>query len=481
LFLKNDMSELEQNVVSEVANENNNVSGSNVTLKLDVHNETENDSEEVKPSEEVEVAETNELKNEEGNIKVEEDEDDEDNGSEEDEDEEEGEKDEEGEKEGSEVAEEKVENNESLLAVVEEMEAEQERFSEEGEQEKDQYDDEDSEDEVESDEDEPRFPSYDRNQLVREYNKAVAEREALTNRNNNAQHKIAEMMKRRKGEDVPQEAGGDAEQEQTYVKTLMNLETLMRQSDEERAENASIIGEYKEMVQEKEQQVEQDVLGANQFKKKAVVKATFLNGRVITTAAINQLESNEKCKSAAVSVVRLENIKLKNQVEKLTQKLRKKEELAEGLHLIDFEQLKIENQTYNEKIEERNEELLKLRKKITETVQVLTHIKEKLEFIEEENLDTKHTLKVVEKQLALKRDVINGTKRARDDLRLANRRLNLKMGLLGMDDLLEDYEVSYDEDAEIQQKIGDLKVRYAELTLNIRKVKQKIKLAERSK
>ena len=34
------------------------------------------------------------------------------------------------------------------------------------------------------------------------------------------------------------------------------------------------------------------------------------------------------------------------------------EELAEGLHLIDFEQLKIENQTYNEKIEERNEVIL---------------------------------------------------------------------------------------------------------------------------
>ena len=46
-----------------------------------------------------------------------------------------------------------------------------------------------------------------------------------------------------------------------------------------------------------------------------------------------------------------------------------------GLHLIDFEQLKIENQTLNEKIEERNEELLKLRKKTTTTVQVLTHLK----------------------------------------------------------------------------------------------------------
>lgn len=42
------------------------------------------------------------------------------------------------------------------------------------------------------------------------------------------------------------------------------------------------------------------------------------------------------------------------------------------LHLIDFEQLKIENQTVNEKIEERNEELLKLRKKNTTTVQVGT-------------------------------------------------------------------------------------------------------------
>lgn len=39
------------------------------------------------------------------------------------------------------------------------------------------------------------------------------------------------------------------------------------------------------------------------------------------------------------------------------------------LHLIDFEQLKIENQTINEKIEERNEELVRLRKKNTTMVQ----------------------------------------------------------------------------------------------------------------
>ena len=38
-----------------------------------------------------------------------------------------------------------------------------------------------------------------------------------------------------------------------------------------------------------------------------------------------------------------------------------------GLHMIDYEQLKIENQTYNEKVEERNEDLLKFNAKINST------------------------------------------------------------------------------------------------------------------
>lgn len=58
------------------------------------------------------------------------------------------------------------------------------------------------------------------------------------------------------------------------------------------------------------------------------------------------------------------------------------EQLAEGLHMIDFEQLKINNVDLNEKIEERNEDILKLKRKVTATVQVLTHVKEKLQFLQ---------------------------------------------------------------------------------------------------
>ena len=76
---------------------------------------------------------------------------------------------------------------------------------------------------------------------------------------------------------------------------------------------------------------------------------------IISSQDVDQYFINESRKEEEVMKVRLENIKLKNKLKKKEQQLKSKEELAEGLHMIDFQQLKIENQTYNEKIEERNE------------------------------------------------------------------------------------------------------------------------------
>ena len=50
--------------------------------------------------------------------------------------------------------------------------------------------------------------------------------------------------------------------------------------------------------------------------------------------------------------------------------------------MLDFEQLKISNMDIGEKVEERNEDIGKLTDKIRDTVQVLTHVKEKLNFLQ---------------------------------------------------------------------------------------------------
>lgn len=169
---------------------------------------------------------------------------------------------------------------------------------------------------------------------------------------------------------------------------------------------------------------------------------------------------------------------MKHRIQKLDASLKAQEELAEGLHLIDFEQLKIENQTYNEKIEERNEELQKLRRKVTNTVQVLSQVKEKLQFVEAENQGQKVQLMAVESLVAQNRDILTRTKQARDKLRIDNQRLQQKCGLLGNTLLLRDFEEKVDAAEILKEKLEILKRRHAGLSLTCNGIKKKIKGAK---
>jgi cell division septum initiation protein DivIVA len=108
--------------------------------------------------------------------------------------------------------------------------------------------------------------------------------------------------------------------------------------------------------------------------------------------------------------------------------------------MIDFEQLKIENQTLNEKIEERNEELAKLKRKKTVTVQVLTHVREKLRFIEKSNAVIRTELEDLENQTLNMRSVLTDTKRDRDRFKIENKELRRQQGFATSDLLLVDYE-----------------------------------------
>ncbi len=68
--------------------------------------------------------------------------------------------------------------------------------------------------------------------------------------------------------------------------------------------------------------------------------------------------------------------------------------------MIDFEQLRINNVDLNEKIEDRNEEIHKLQKKVTSTVQVLAHLKEKLQFVQVQNLGKEAQLRELDQEVA---------------------------------------------------------------------------------
>ncbi|KAL2079462.1 hypothetical protein ACEWY4_025206 [Coilia grayii] len=308
------------------------------------------------------------------------------------------------------------------------------------------------------------------------------EREKINQHNTQLQFKLVEYFRRKTGDDPKPERESNkavSDQEQRFQKYIDIMEDLKNQHRRNAEQHQQQAEELREQVQKKLEQVERE-WNAFMEQKHGVGVAVLSRrlGKQAAQAEIEQIQAAEQRREKELVAVRLENIKLKSMTRKFEAALRAKEELAEGLHLIDFEQLKIENQTYNEKIEERNEELLKLRKKITGTVQVLTHVKEKLQFVQVENQTKRVQLAEVEAQVAQKRDTLTRSKQARDSLRMDNLRLRQRCGLLGNETLLRDFEETVDSSEALEQRLEMLKRRHAELILKCAGVKKKLEQAK---
>lgn len=183
-------------------------------------------------------------------------------------------------------------------------------------------------------------------------------------------------------------------------------------------------------------------------------------------------EQSEFQKDEEVNQFRLQNIALRNRLANKEKVLKKKEQLADGLHLIDFEQLKIENQTLNEKIEERNEELHKLRKKITNTVVILSHTREKLKYVEKQNYSHNDKLKTLNDQLNEEKKSLSYMKKDREVLQKENQKLKQQTGIVNKKSLKTDYDNREDEIRSLSERIIGLEEYHSRLTKIIERANQ---------
>ena len=140
-----------------------------------------------------------------------------------------------------------------------------------------------------------------------------------------------------------------------------------------------------------------------------------------------------------------------------------KDNLDDDVQMIDFEQLKIENTNLNEKIEERNEDLLKLKKKATTTIHILTHVKEKLEFVKGQNATLLREVDSQESSLTQVRDALASSKKERDFFATENTRMREKMPLIGANNLLLDYELRKKSIENLQLEVVSLTNEHHEL------------------
>eukprot|EP01012_Entosiphon_sulcatum_P002995 TRINITY_DN1078_c0_g1_i1.p1 TRINITY_DN1078_c0_g1~~TRINITY_DN1078_c0_g1_i1.p1 ORF type:complete len:364 (-),score=153.54 TRINITY_DN1078_c0_g1_i1:163-1254(-) len=321
-------------------------------------------------------------------------------------------------------------------------------------------------------EDTAQLEKEKRERLLLEYRELAQQREKLLTENFAHQRKLSHYFHEKKGQE---------EKHATHEQSLMEVETrymqwLTRLRDE-RMEVEATQRSNEESIEEFKHRLQSHLYKANEFeakfkdfKKDKSTKAEFSRtGKGIPTKRIQQFEEEEEQRNEEVRNVRINYIKMRNRMKKLVHLLKEKEKLTDGLHLIDFEQLKIENTTLNEKIEERNEDLLKLRKKATTTIHILTHVKEKLQFIQGENQVLRKQLAKLEEELQEHRDSLNQVKRDRDALVNDNVKMREKMPMVGAEDLLVDYEYRKKEIERLRAEVVTLKNKHHELFVWIAK------------
>ena len=332
----------------------------------------------------------------------------------------------------------------------------------------------------EKEETENRGVRIDYKAYKQELDQLQRERERLAHLNGQLQVKLVEYFRKKSGEDASLKTEeADADHEQRYLKRMVSMEALMRETERSSGHHRRQIEELREQMQEKVDQADGEWRALAGLQKDAAVTALRQQaGRQAALARVEQIQAGEQRKEAELIQTRIENIKLRNAMQRTEAQLASGTDLTGSLHLIDFEQLKIENQTYEEKIEERNEELVKLRRKVGRSVQTLTHVTAKLQLLQVENQAQKKQRAEVDVLVNGMRDTLTRTKQARDGIRSDTLQLRQRCGLLGNETLFKDFEVKVGSSETIEERLEVLKDRYAELSLKCSKVKKQLEQAE---
>ena len=237
------------------------------------------------------------------------------------------------------------------------------------------------------------------------------------------------------------EVENNAEKEKHFNDTLKLIAAARMRLRKQQGEFDQLALDLQVRLDDKEFRALEIAETFREFKREILAKAEHSRtNKPLSKRVIKEFEEDEKRKDDELERVRLRNISLRTQLRKVERTLKAKEQLAEGLHMIDFEQLKIENQTLNEKIEERNEELGKLKHKKTLTVQVLTHIREKLRFVQQEIDGVREVMGEIDADINGQRATLASLKRERDVLKNENAELRRLQGFATSDLLLTDFD-----------------------------------------
>merc|ERR1712050_371448 len=307
-------------------------------------------------------------------------------------------------------------------------------------------------------------------ELQEKYDQLLELNERAMQHNVALQRRVIQRKAQDKSYDASEKQSEGKVTEHKYQNVLLNVHSVRLKLRLQQVKAARMSEELKNQLEAKRQKAIECRDSFQEFKRQVARHAEYARtGKKIPEKIIQEVEEFELDKDAEVEEVRGSNISLKNRLAKLEQQLRKKDELADNLHVIDFEQLKIENQTLNEKIEERNEELHKLRKKTIITVQIITHMREKVQFVQQDYQDLKTKLAELDRDLSAQRELMTKHKHERDDHRADSGKLKQQTSIMDSEHLTRDFEQRSEHIKQLKDEISQLKKRHGQMLLFIKR------------
>eukprot|EP00887_Chlorella_sp_A99_P000389 scaffold13.g389.t1 len=170
-----------------------------------------------------------------------------------------------------------------------------------------------------------------------------------------------------------------------------------------------------------------DVAAASRAGAAAATAAGKGGGRAAVSERVLQyFLSMEPQKAEEVAALRLQAATLAFQAGRAEAQIKEAEELGDSLHLLDFEQLRIENGALAARLEGAGAEVQRLRAKLGESIQIAAHLKQKLCFCERERAAVAARLADCEAACAARRAALGAAKRRR--AALAAEREELRQG-----------------------------------------------------
>ncbi|XP_010740825.2 cilia- and flagella-associated protein 184 [Larimichthys crocea] len=302
------------------------------------------------------------------------------------------------------------------------------------------------------------------------------ERDKASQRSIQLQTKLAEYFRKRSGDDVQLERElSVSEQLREYEKHMSILSDLKLQ-----------ISTESEAAQQQEEELSFQAKGKldkveNEWRTlmalKQDVAVTVLSRRLGKQAAQAKVESilaAEQLRQDELIKLRLKHIKLRIKIHRLEAELRDREEHARDPLQLQFEQLQAERLEKKKHAEKQSEESLKMQKKISGSLELLSNIKEKLFWCQMDVHAKQEQLAAVEATVARKRDLLTRTKQARNSLQRDNQRLKERRGLLGNRVLLRDFEDTVDASDHLEEQLENLKGRQAEIVFSCSRWRKKL-------